>query len=236
VFGQDPADSGWVRITTEPASATVFVDGRLAGSGPIDSFRVPSGKHIIQAQRHSPYRWTSVAATATVEVRPGMQAAVHLLVPSEVIVRSTPPGALVMDGELTIGTTPLRVAEDRVSSMTLNIEGRSIPLTGAPDSSGVIDLKDGAAALRTGPAVMTGPGVSGLRSESWTLTAGGAMIVSGVLAAVFRGRANDAAATYMRTQDPKDLADVRRFDRLAGASMAGVQVSLGAFVLLLIGS
>ncbi len=81
--------------------------------------------------------------------------------------------------------------------------------------------------------VMSGPGDLGVKSEVWTLTAGGAMVVSGILAAVFRDRANAAAANYLRTGDPDALSDVRTYDRLAGASMVGVQLSLGAFVLFL---
>ncbi|MEK6650326.1 MAG: PEGA domain-containing protein [Bacteroidota bacterium] len=233
--GQELPDSGWVRITTDPASATVFVDGRLAGTSPVDSLRLPPGAHVIQAQRQSPYRWTTIIAAESVEVRAGTGTAVHVYVPAEVFVRTEPAGAFVEDGGVVLGRTPLRVSEDRVASILLSFEGRSLPLRGAPDSGGVVMQRFDVTDPTPEPTVMTGPGASGLRSEVWTLTAGGTMVVSGVLAAVFRDRANSAAEAYQRTRDPQSLADVRRYDRLAGASMAVVQVSLGAFVALLTG-
>lgn len=233
--GQELTDSGWVRITTDPAGATVFVDGRLAGQGPVDSLRLPSGAHVIQAQRHSPFRWTTVAVAESVEVRAGTETAIHVHVPAEVFVQTVPAGAFVEDGEVMLGRTPLRISEDRVSSIMVNLDGHSIPIRGTPDSGGVLIWRFEVTGSTPEPTVMTGPGASGLRREAWTLTAGGVMVVSGLLAAIFRDRANEAAATYQRTQDPQALADVRRNDRLAGASMAAVQVSLGAFVLLLTG-
>jgi hypothetical protein len=85
------------------------------------------------------------------------------------------------------------------------------------------------------PTVMHGPGTLGVRSETWTVASGAAMVASGVLAAVFRDKANRAASRYLDTRDPVALQDVRRYDRYAGAAMVGVQLSLGAFVLFLAG-
>jgi hypothetical protein len=85
------------------------------------------------------------------------------------------------------------------------------------------------------PTVMRGPGTLGVRSETWTFVSGAAMVASGVLAAVFRDKANQAASRYLDSRDPAALQDVRRYDRYAGAAMVGVQISLGAFVLFLAG-
>lgn len=85
------------------------------------------------------------------------------------------------------------------------------------------------------PTVMRGPGTLGVKSETWTIVSGAAMVASGVLAAVFRDKANTSAARFLDTQDPAALDEVRRYDRYAGAAMVGVQISLGAFVLFLAG-
>ena len=181
---QSAPDSGWMRVVTTPSGASVFVDGRLAGTSPIDSLLLPAGPHTIQIQRDSPYRWTARAIAESIDVHPGELSLVNVVVPREILVRTSPPG---------------------------NDPGPAAGL------------------------VMTGPGASGLRSDAWTLTAGGAMVASGILAAVFRARANDSAARYQQTRDSQALADVRTYDRLAGASMVAVQVSLATFVLFLTG-
>lgn len=85
------------------------------------------------------------------------------------------------------------------------------------------------------PTVLRGPGTLGVKSETWTVVSGAAMVASGVLAAVFRDKANKSAARFLDTQDPAALDEVRRYDRFASAAMVGVQVSLGAFVLFLAG-
>lgn len=172
------ADSGWVRITTTPSGIPVYVDGLLVGQSPVDSLGLPAGRHLVQIQRHGPFRWTAASVSDTIDVRSREWTAHDVVMP---IQEEESAGAVVFD--------------------------------------------------RT--HVLSGPGDLGLKSERWTLTAGGAMIVSGVLAAVFRDRANVAAANYVRTGDPEALADVRTYDRLAGASMVAVQLSLGAFVLFL---
>lgn len=85
------------------------------------------------------------------------------------------------------------------------------------------------------PEVMRGPGSLGVKSETWTIVSGAAMVASGVLAAVFRDKANQAASRFLETQDPAALDEVRRYDRYAGAAMVGVQIGLGTFVLFLAG-
>lgn len=171
-------DSGWVRVLTTPSGASVYVDGRLAGQSPVDSLALEAGRHVVQFQRHGPYRWTVESVADSFDVRSGELTSLDVVIPG-------------------VGTESGRVV--------------------------VFDQSH----------VLSGPGDLGVKSEVWTLTAGGAMVVSGILAAVFRDRANAAAADYLRTGDPDALSDVRTYDRLAGASMVGVQLSLGAFVLFL---
>ncbi len=229
------ADSGSVRVATRPPGLMVFINGRAAGLSPLEFVKLPAAPAIIQVQRSSTLEWNPVVAVETVLVQADQVVEVSLEVPEPVLVRSEGSPIRLRDRAGDVRSTPVWWPRDQLADLSIeSADSTFVPLPGSSVLGSVLVLRSPISDER--PMVMKGPGALGVRSETWALASGTAMVVSGVLAAVFRDRANVAAARYMDTRDPGALEDVRKYDRLAGASMVGVQVSFAAFVIFLAGT
>lgn len=229
------SDSGLVRIVTQPEGLPVFIDGRPVGTTPCAPVRWKTGPAVVQAVRGTAFQWSAVWTAETVLVRPNEVTDVRLKVSGPVLLTSDDPSVQVRDRAGYLYDLPMWWTTDRLEELSMLLhDSVAVPLRSTAGPGPWLMLSS--IVQPSVPTVMKGPGALGVRSETWTIASGAAMIASGVLAVVFRDKANDAAARYLDTRDPEALADVRRFDRLAGASMVAVQVSLGAFVLFLAGS
>ncbi|MCU0453243.1 MAG: hypothetical protein MUE68_06260 [Bacteroidetes bacterium] len=225
------SDSGLVRIVSPSDGLLIYIDGRAVGTTPCDPVRWKAGRSVVQARRGAPYRWNAPSAAETVIVVANEVTEVRLNVPEPILLTSEGAQVEVRDRSGRMHSLPLWWPRDRLAELSIvTPDSVAIP---PPGPGPVLTLNPQVGSST--PMVMKGPGTLGIRSETWTFASGAAMVISGVLAAVYRDKANDAAARYLQTRDPNALAEVRRYDRLAGASMVAVQVSLGAFVLFLAG-
>ena len=116
-----PADGrGWVLVRTTPPGAGVTVDGAERGVTPLSIGGVPFGSQLIEVRREGFQPATQQVAlspsspVAAVELTLAPLAAVDeappAAVPGSLLVESRPPGARVLVGGSSAGTTPTVVS------------------------------------------------------------------------------------------------------------------------------
>jgi hypothetical protein len=116
-FGTDP--SGQVRVTTEPAGATITLDGVAHDMSPVTITEVAPGDHLLVVRKEG-YKTTRRAIT----VRSGQKMALELpLEPIEglVLIHSVPPGAEVEMNGAFKGNTPLLMTDTPLGTHRLVI-------------------------------------------------------------------------------------------------------------------
>lgn len=124
-----------LKVTVEPPSSVISVDGRLVGVGYWENRTLLPGEAIIEVSAHG-YK----PAIRVENLEAGTYNSVVISLEAteipEILVNSEPPGAVVRQGSLWVGTTPLSVpSPDRILPLTLEKEGfrqRTVPL--APDT------------------------------------------------------------------------------------------------------
>ncbi|NPA47179.1 MAG: PEGA domain-containing protein, partial [Thermococci archaeon] len=99
---------GYLTVTSTPSGASVYIDGKYAGTTPLENYRLPTGDHTVKVGKDGYKTYTT-----TVDVSPGatstVSATLHPL-PVKVSITSTPPGASVYINGVYKGTTPLTLS------------------------------------------------------------------------------------------------------------------------------
>ena len=171
-------------ITTEPAGATVILNGERTGTTPFEQ-SVPSGSLTVRLERDA-YR----PATRQLELVPGARRELSVTLepePASLTVRSTPTGASVLvDGD-TLGTTPLseslspdtydvRIAREGLETAARRVtlvpnEQRvlSVALQAARGTLAVTSLPDGATVTVDGDTLGTTPVADTLAPGTYAL-------------------------------------------------------------------
>ncbi|OQX29586.1 MAG: hypothetical protein B0D92_03040 [Spirochaeta sp. LUC14_002_19_P3] len=124
-----------LKVTVEPHSGIISVNGKLVGVGYWENRTILPGEATIEVSAHG-YK----PAIQIEKLEAGTHNSVVISLEKteipEILVNSEPPGAVVREGSLWLGTTPLSVlSPDRVLPLTLEKEGfrqRTVPL--APDT------------------------------------------------------------------------------------------------------
>ena len=122
VRGELAERAGALRVATDPAGATISVDGRERGAAPLEVEDLAPGEHAVvaRAARHAPARERVVVEpgrTASVELRlRAREAVAPRPAPAPppqravLVVNTQPWSNVTLDGEL-LGTTPIRGRE-----------------------------------------------------------------------------------------------------------------------------
>jgi hypothetical protein len=228
------ARSATLRITSEPDSATVFVDGNRAGKTPLLLEGLSPGTHAIRLVAVDPGDWFSDVTRDTITLAGGDLRDLNYRLDRQCAVMTSPSGAEVLVGYSVAGTTPLllpyalarsgqvrvRLAGTTAPPVVVDPGSRStviIPL--ALDAGGGAEVQD----LRPGGSGRTG-----------ILIAAGGVVLSGGAAAYFKISADEKNAEYQRTGDPA-LRDQRNHrDLQAAVSLVLLQVSAAVLAGLLL--
>jgi hypothetical protein len=112
-----------VRLTSRPAHAEIWSEGRLIGSTPSKQLVVPCGAELVlKRPRYQP-------ASTRAPAQPGgdEELAVNLVRPTaSLLVTSTPEGAEVRLRGRTVGRTPATITISRYESMTLEVRAPNL--------------------------------------------------------------------------------------------------------------
>jgi hypothetical protein len=232
------AQTGRLTVESRPSGATVFIDSVMVGTTPLREYETTVGPHTLQLVYPSSTSWPAVTKTVAIEVQAGQEARYDIELGSVFTVLSTPSGASVLFQERGLGTTPLRYRSDSPLSGTLflkkdGFETVAIPIDHEYPVPLHIELKPLDKTNRL-PDVLP-PDYLDSTSPRWaTYVAASTMILSGVLSAYWKDRANRDFDRYRLTHDPALLASTQRLDRRSGIAIAISHLSFAALAYLLL--
>jgi hypothetical protein len=112
---------GSATIISNPAGASIFVDGKLRGTSPLTLEDMAQGRHKVLAQLPDHHELTSQFI-----IRPGEAKIVRLPrfkpLPGSLVVNSVPQGASVYQQRELLGNTPLTLKDLPETRLTLRLE------------------------------------------------------------------------------------------------------------------
>lgn len=234
LFGQDTTLSARLTVTSEPAGAEVYLDGRLAGTTPLEDAQTAEGVHVLTVAYPSLTAWNAHVKTDSVQARAGEGMALSFEFGSVFSVHSAPPGALVTIGGRVLGSTPLyyRGAETLRGAMRLSREGYEDLVVNPASLSGMLHLNPNREPAEAELTVESSADRAGLRMATYLSAAG--LVVSGVTAAFFKNKADGRFAQYASTGNPRDLSATKRYDSYSGIALVLTEVSFGLLTYLLL--
>jgi hypothetical protein len=223
-----------LRISSEPDSAIVFLDGRRVGSTPLVLEGLAPGPHAIRLVVGDPGNWFSDVTRDSLSLEPGSDRQVHYRLDHRYAIMTAPSGAEVLIGDSVAGTTPILVSYELARSGTVRVRLKGYAGVGVavpPDGSSAV-------VLQLTPDKGAGPGVlqpveAGSRLTSILITAG-SVAISGAAAAYFKVSADEKNTRYLDTGDPTLRTQRDQRDMDAAVALVAMQVSLALLVGLLL--
>lgn len=233
------AQTGRLTVESKPSGATVFIDSVLVGATPLREYETTSGPHTLRLVYPHPTSWLAVTKTVPIEVRTGQAAHYDIELGSVFTIHSTPSGASVLFQNRELGTTPLLYRSDSPLSGTLilkkdGFEPAAIPIAQEHVVPSRIELKPLSTEPNRLPDVLPPDYLDSVSPRWATYVAASTMILSGVLSAYWKDRANRDFDRYSLTKDPALLASTQRLDRRSGIAITISHVSFAALAYLLL--
>lgn len=242
LFGQSipTADSaGTVTIVTEPPGADLYIDSAYVGKAPTKGIRIAVGLHTVRAFYPSVFAWNAVIRQETLSVVNGGNAEKRMNVGEVVRIQTDPSDGIVRYEGRTLGSTPLyaQLSSPLASDLMIEREGFDslrVPITDI--KNGLIRVKlrsrTGVEGSAPGDGLMT---YEDLPTDHWlTYASGTTMIVSGILSAYLKDRANRHFDAYSLTSNPADLSRTRTLDRQAATTLIISEISFAILTYLLL--
>ncbi|MGB2867228.1 MAG: PEGA domain-containing protein [Bacteroidota bacterium] len=234
------AREGWITVQTGPRRADIFLDSVFLGKSPIEKKAIPAGKHFLKIISPDVMAWDRVERTDSLTVVPGEEAKRTIDFGVRVKLNSIPYGATVLQEGREVGVTPLSLViagsgqrkfsfrKDGYEEVEASLSDttaptwlvRMAPLTGQEDDA----HRD----------IILG-NLNGGKTEQWiTVASGATMIVSGILSAYLKDKANREFGRYLESQNADFLTSTRSLDRQASTAFILTQISFGVLTYILL--
>jgi hypothetical protein len=227
-------DVATLRISSEPDSAILFLDGTRIGATPLVLGDLAPGAHRLRLVVGDPGNWFSDVTRDSLSLEPGSDRQVHYRLDHRFGIMTMPSGADVLIGDSVAGTTPMLVSYELARSGSIQVRMKGYTGVGVtvPPGGG------SAVVLRLTPEQGAGPAdlqraEAGSRLTSILISAG-CVAISGAASAYFKVSADEKNTLYLNTGDPTLRTQRDQRDRDAAVALVAMQVSLALLVGLLL--
>ncbi len=219
--------SATLTVRSSPDSVFIYIDTLLIARTPIDSVIVQEGTHVIVAVHPDADIWEYQSMRETLSVHPSEHIFRTFNFPPVYHITSTPFDAAVEFGDSIVGSTPLLlVMNDDKKDVKVFKEGyepASILLeAGRPEIH--VQLTPLTGAVNTSRSIYLANIQSKNNFPVYLST--GTTVLTGVLAAYCKIKADSYYADYQRSGDPLTLNRVKTMDAVSGVSLAASEISL----------
>jgi len=234
--GAPPESLAVVSVVGSEEGLPVFINGRMAGTTPLNDFVVGAGKVEVTVRHSQPESWLDSDWSETYRLEPGDTLLVRARMKRGIVIASTPYGAQVFVDHVLQGTTPmvLFLEEDELASVELRLEGYKM-MSAVLDSNSPrlweIDLKEDVA---TANARRNGVGekeADRRRIRRLALISAGISAASGVAAILLKHSADHYYDDYLVAGEPRRLdalySKTVEYDRYAGVAFSVFEVTFG---------
>ncbi|MBI3788198.1 MAG: PEGA domain-containing protein [Ignavibacteriales bacterium] len=229
-----------MNILSEPSGADVFIDSAYVGKTPLRGLALNEGRYAVKVFYPSIFAWNSIAKAETVQVSPGSATEKIFELGSVLAINSAPSGGSVTYHGSELGTTPLYVRSPSRFNGELLVQKEGykeehIPLNAQTAIPLAVRLQPKQSGEGSGTGdVLTAAYGMGISNHWMTYTSGATMIVSGVLSAYFKDKANHDFDSYSQSNDPALLSSTQRLDRWAAISLVISQISFAVLAYFLL--
>ncbi len=225
LFAQHPDSTAYLNVYSSPSGLQVRIDSLYPGKTPLEHVPLPPGLHQVEVTSPYPGMWNYANLQQTVLLEPGQDTTLYFRYQKLVPVNSVPFHALVQQGEVRIGHTPLYLPFESNRGKTflvskLGYQSREFTLT-TPEP----------VLIRLQPIV---PEISMVEQSSFTyalfhtnlkkkflfLTG---TLVNNWLAFYFKNVADAHYERYLRTSDPAAMErywnEAKKYDRYSDITL-----------------
>jgi hypothetical protein len=223
-----------ISVKSTPAGARVYCDTLSLGVAPFDSVEIPAGTHVFAFIHPEAKNWQYSSIVETISVHASERLSRTPSFPTICRITSNPYGATVQRGGAVVGQTPLLLSNA--------IDGELVAFSKPGYENITIPIHTSYGELHIDLHPMTGTASSGQRtfltgtqpkSDFPILATTGASIVTGVVAAYCKIKADSYYNDYSLNGNPQALKEMKRLDTIAGISLVASQASFLALCYLL---
>jgi hypothetical protein len=220
-------DGATVSIYADRDSVHVYEGGLYLGTAPCDSLSVQPGTHVFTYILGDRKDWLHSERTETLTIASSEHIVRNINFPAIFRITSEPYGAEIHVGDSVAGKTPFILSTNSQQNfIVLTKEGyreAAIPLDRAQTFINVkLETLDGLPATDKERYLSVEPSDNNL--DIYLVT--GATVLSGVVSAYCKIKADSYYSAYRRTNDPFALQKVRSYDTAAGISLAASEIGL----------
>jgi len=221
-------------IQSTPESAHVMLDGKRVGSTPITIDSIAPGTHALTLQHPDVESWLTEPTTDTVTVAEGEHKTLRYDIRNRYFITSTPFGAQVFLGDSVIGTTPFLTSTEMGEQTLLLRKPGYEPSTVHTYGASIVATPLTKLWQNGGDAETYFKESDGGSHKSLALVGSGtATVLSGVVAAYLKIKADNQYQKYLLTGDSHYLSQTHLLDTSAGIAIIATQVGLGLFTYIL---
>jgi hypothetical protein len=221
-------------IQSTPESAYVLVDGKHVGYTPLSLDSLRPGTHALTLQHPDVESWLTEPTTDTVTVAEGEHKTLRYDIRNRYFITSTPFGAQVFLGDSVIGTTPFLTSTEMGEQTLLLRKPGYEPSTVHTYGASIVATPLTKLWQNGGDAETYFKESDGGSHKSLALVGSGtATVLSGVVAAYLKIKADNQYQKYLLTGDSHYLSQTHLLDTSAGIAIIATQVGLGLFTYIL---
>lgn len=231
-------------IEASPAKCTIvcpreeveIYDGAcFIGTTPLIGYSLQPGIHVLHFKPTEYSKWTIPAKPESLNVLPGDSLFRSIETPVLYSITSEPYGAIVSDGDSVLGSTPtslwlpaelksVRLSKTGYEESEVLLVRKSADIHEILKSKGDLDpMNQSAAHIESRD-----------RNNLPVYSVAAVAVVSGVISAFFKIRADGFYDDYRRTGNSEHLSQIHSYDRISGISLAVEEVSLATLAYLLL--
>jgi hypothetical protein len=233
--GQVPDSLAKMTIYCAGEKADVFDGMRLIGTTPLENVSIEPGFHLLQYTPAGINSWSPAALSESVFIAAGDSLRRDIELPSQFFISSEPYGAAVMNGDSVLAYTPAILwLHSDVKTLCMRKSGyddMEILVTRSyPDIHAVLTQNQEIDPVQQSMEIVKSSGRSNLSIYATASVA----VVSGVVAALSKIKADKYYDDYRATGNEGNISKIHSFDRISGISMAIEEVSLAALAYFLL--
>ena len=223
--------TGFLSVTSNHP-VRVLMDSMELAVTPIVRKIVPAGTHILRAVALESRSWNAVVSIETLIIHESEETIRSIEGPGWIRITSEPAGATVLLDSIVLGQTPCLIASHPTGHLYLSRAGYKNAdlffMNGQEEFHSTLEPLSSNNNLRA--LALAHPNEGG-HGTLYSVTA--ATVTTGVLAAVFKIRADNRYADYRRTGDERLLTDIHRLDTISGVSLLVSEIGLVTLTYLL---
>jgi hypothetical protein len=205
--------------------AEIFIDTTYLGTTPLKDYPIHPGSYLLLVISPNSRNWYRTTFSDSIVVHESENIKKYIILDNIYYINSVPSGAKVLFNDSIIGITPMilsgKINQNFIRIFKDGYQQVSIPLDKNETHLNVTLFPLASSSDYQNPYLSS----DGTKLPISIYLSAGASLVTGVAAALYKIQADDNYKKYRLTADETYLKKVKKFDLIAGISLAACEVS-----------